>query len=140
MSYWTETEKTDDADYISLTLGSLSGEDLRDLEELGLLPREALDDAENDREKIDNVVPYAGSNVLNVEANEGLPWFETLVKGSKLGNLKRDAGRRTSVNGNWTVEWEILEWTAEDGDAENTSPGKRKYEDEVEEAGSKMEH
>jgi hypothetical protein len=58
----------------------LAGEDLRDLEELGLLPKEALEDAENDKEKIDNVVPFAGSNVLNGVVNEGLPWFQTMVE------------------------------------------------------------
>jgi hypothetical protein len=61
----------------------LTGEDLRDLEDLGLLPKEALEDAENDKEKIDNVVPFAGSNVLNGSGNEGLPWFQTMVEVSQ---------------------------------------------------------
>jgi hypothetical protein len=58
----------------------LIGEDLRDLEELGLLPKEALDDAENGKDKIDNVVPFAGVNVLNGSVSEGLPWFQTMVE------------------------------------------------------------
>jgi hypothetical protein len=68
---------------VSLTLGSLTSKDLRDLEELGLLPKEALEDAENDKEKIDNVVPVASSSVLNGPGNEGLPWFQTMVEVSQ---------------------------------------------------------
>jgi hypothetical protein len=50
------------------------------LEELGLLPKEALEDAENDKEKIDNVVPFAGSNTFIGAGNEVLPWFQTMVE------------------------------------------------------------
>ena len=72
---------TDGSPYtVSLTLGSLTGKDLRDLEELGLLPMEALEDAENDKKKIDNAVPFAGSNVLHGAGSEALPWFETMVE------------------------------------------------------------
>ena len=37
LSYWSENPKSE-AEFISLTLGSLVGDDLRDLDELGLLP------------------------------------------------------------------------------------------------------
>ena len=67
-----------------MTLGSLAGEDLRDLEELGLLPKEALEDVENDKEETDNPVPFAGSNVRNGVGNEGLPWFQTMVEVSHI--------------------------------------------------------
>ncbi|KAG9234458.1 hypothetical protein BJ875DRAFT_376395 [Amylocarpus encephaloides] len=124
LSYWFESADTDEADYISLTLGSLAGSDLRDLEELGLLPREALEEAEFDREKVEKAVPTV---TANRDLGESLPWFETMVEGSKLGKMKREGGRRTSVNGQWRVEWEIVEWTADDGETGNMSPGKRKF-------------
>lgn len=124
LSYWSESPPTE-AEYISLTLGSLAGSDLRDLEDLGLLPKEALEDAENDKEKIENAVPYVGTNVLNGHGNEGLPWFETMVKGSRLGNVKKSWGERRSGNGRFTVEWEIVEWT-DDGTESDTTSAKRK--------------
>jgi hypothetical protein len=131
LSYWSESPPSE-ADYISLTLGSLSGEDLRDLEELDLLPKEAVEDAEHDNEKIENV-PFTGSN----DAKEGLPWFESLVQGSKLGNMRRSWGSRQSGNGRFKVEWEIMEWTDEN-DREATSSAKRKI-GEVEESDAHME-
>jgi hypothetical protein len=131
LSYWSESPPSE-ADYIFLTLGSLSGDDLRDLEELGLLPKEAVEDAEHDNEKIESVT-ITGSS----DANEGLPWFESLVQGSKLGNMRRSWGSRQSGNGRFKVEWEIMEWT-EGNDSELASPGKRKI-GEVEENDSHME-
>lgn len=136
LSYWSESPPSE-ADYISLTLGSLVGSDLRDLEDLGLLPKEATENAEIDKEKIENVVPHAGSNHLNGDANEGLPWFETILKGSKLGNMRRSWGSRESRNGRVKVEWEIMEWNDE-GENETTLPGKRKIGD-VERHDSHME-
>lgn len=121
LSYWNELPKSDEAEYISLTLGSLNGSDLRDLEELGLLPKEAVEDAAHDQEKIAPFVGKTGDEI------EGLPWFDTLVEGSKLGKMRKDRGRRTSLNGKWTVEWEIMEWTADEGEVDNVSPGKRKH-------------
>ncbi|KUJ13046.1 uncharacterized protein LY89DRAFT_199712 [Mollisia scopiformis] len=129
LSYWSESPASE-AEYISLTLGSLAGSDLRDLEDLGLLPKEALDDAENDKEKIENVVPYAGNDI------EGLPWFETMVQGSRLGNMKKSWGSRHSDNGRFKVEWEIVEWT--EGDEDLATPSKRKF-GEVAEPDSHME-
>ncbi|PMD36956.1 hypothetical protein L207DRAFT_410532, partial [Hyaloscypha variabilis F] len=104
LSYWSESPPSE-AEYISLTLGSLSGHDLRDLEDLGILPQEAVEDAALDNEKIE----ARGGN----DANEGLPWFESLVKGSQLGNMRRSWGSRESGNGRFKVEWEIVEWTEE---------------------------
>ncbi|KAG0652397.1 hypothetical protein D0Z07_1476 [Hyphodiscus hymeniophilus] len=136
LTYWTEASP-EQADHICLTLGSLTGEDLRDLEDIGLLPKEALDDAENDKEKIENVVPFAGSNNLNGGGSEGLPWFQTMVEGSRLGKISRGHGERRVGNGRYTVEWEIMEWN--EGDPE-PSPAKRKLGEIDVEDGSKMEH
>ncbi len=124
LSYWSESTPAE-ASYISLTLGSLAGSDLRDLEDSGLLPREALEDADNEKEKIENIVPFAESNILNEQGNEGLPWFETLIQGSRLSNVQRSWRHSQSRNGRFKVEWEIVEWT-DDGTEGNPSPAKRK--------------
>lgn len=136
LSYWTESPNNDDSEYISLTLGSLAGETLRDLEDLGLLPKEALDGVESDKQKIKNVVPVLTTGGTKNEVDEGLPWFETMVEGSKLGKMSKGRRQSSHANGRYTIEWEIMEWT-EDGDVENASPGKRKYGD-VEEEDSKI--
>ncbi|CAG8980432.1 hypothetical protein HYALB_00003997 [Hymenoscyphus albidus] len=135
LSYWTETPNTNDKDFISLTLGSLANETLRDLEELGLLPKEALEDVESDKQKtFKNVVPVIQTNTTGTtsttkhDVNEGLPWFETLVEGSKLGRMSKGRRKSTNPTGRYTIEWEIVEWT-DDGDAGNASPTKRKHGD-----------
>jgi hypothetical protein len=138
LSYWVEAPYTDEAEYISVTLGSLSSNDLRDLELLGLLPKEALNDAENEKAQI-NSAANIGEKTLSNYTTEDLPWFETLVHGSKLGKLKSGRGRRSGGNGQWTVEWEIVEWTAEDEDINNGSSAKRKAV-ALDDADTPMEH
>lgn len=120
LSFWSEA-KPADASYISLTLGSLAGSDLQDLEELGLLPKEALEDAENDKEKIEAAAPSPS----NRAGGQGLPWFETMVKGSRPGNMQRSWGETRSQNGRYKVEWEIVEWTAADDVEDTARPSKR---------------
>lgn len=101
---------------------------MRDLEDLGLLPKEALDEAERDKESISRVVPQGGMTAADEEGSEGLPWFETMIEGSTLGKIKRSRGQGQSRSGNVRVEWEIMEWTGGDeGEEEETpSAGKRK--------------
>jgi len=119
LSFWTESPESE-APYISLTLGSLTGEDLRDLEELGLLPEEVVADVEKDK---GTLAKGLTSEAVQVE---GLPWFETMVSGSKLGNIRRQ-GEKRQGNG-WKVEWEIVEWTEGDEDLPEMAAtgGKRK--------------
>ncbi|APA10574.1 hypothetical protein SS1G_12623 [Sclerotinia sclerotiorum 1980 UF-70] len=127
LSYWTE-EPPAHADYISLTLGSLASSDLRDLEELGLLPKEAFEDAQNDKEIIESVIPHTENNN---GGGEGIPWFETMVEGSRLGKMRTSRGRRSASDGRIKVEWEIVEWTGEEGDGQllaNPTTGKRKLD------------
>ncbi|EPE35415.1 Mss4-like protein [Glarea lozoyensis ATCC 20868] len=135
LSYWAESPLTDEADYISVTLGSLSSADLRDLEEMGLLPAEALSDAESERVQIMNAANLGQKGVE--EYSTELPWFETLVKGSKLGKM-RTGRRKSGGDGKWTVEWEVVEWTAEDEES-GVSPAKRKA-GELDEGVERMEH
>ncbi|KAH7418556.1 hypothetical protein BKA64DRAFT_613753 [Cadophora sp. MPI-SDFR-AT-0126] len=139
LAYWSE-ETPDEASYISLTLGSLSGTDLRDLEELGVLPREAVEDAVEERGVIEESGKGGGGllserggdgdGVGDGIGEEGLPWFETMIKGSKLGNMKRSWGKRRSQNGRYKVEWEIVEWTEDGEGGEGTKTlAKRKLVD-----------
>ncbi|RFU26429.1 hypothetical protein B7463_g9916, partial [Scytalidium lignicola] len=127
LTYWSESPPSE-ADYISLTLGSLTGSDLRDLEDMGLLPREALDsDSEtgngrSDAARIQETEPES-------EERETVPWFETLVQGSKLGKLRRTRGQRRSNDGRTRVEWEIVEWTDDGGEGETVASSKRKLDD-----------
>ncbi|RDW78396.1 hypothetical protein BP5796_06248 [Coleophoma crateriformis] len=123
LSYWSESPVSE-AEYISLTLGSLAGSDLRDLEELGLLPKEALEDVESDKEKIEKGVPETSA----LQTTEGLPWFNTMIEGSKLGKMRTSKGQRRSSNGRVQVEWEIMEWTDEGNDDSHVT-GKRKLGD-----------
>ena len=122
ISYWSEQPRTE-ADYIQLTLGSLLTEDLHGLEEIGLIPG-----TESDDEPMDVVAPPPpsdGASDLRLIGRDitGIPWFEGLVSGSRLGNLQTTRGARESRDGRIRVEWEISEWTADDDDV-NT--GKRK--------------
>ena len=127
LSFWSEEPETE-ADYISLTLGSLATSDLRDLEELGLLPKEALEDVEDDKERMETTASFAGNSLVSEDAREGLPWFETMVEGSKLGKMSRTRGQSRTGDGRLKVEWEIVEW--DDGsEGETLVTGKRKLDD-----------
>lgn len=107
-------------------MGSLSGSDLDDLEDLGLLPSEALEGVKAEKEK--------GSGDANVREaaapTEGVPWFETMVSGSRLGNIKRSWGQTVAADGRNKVEWEISEWTS-DGEGEETSGTAKRKLDQV---------
>lgn len=98
-----------------------------------MLPKEALEEEEREG---GGVLTERGSGGGGGE--EGLPWFETMVKGSKLGNVKRSWGEGRSQNGRYTVEWEVVEWNGEDGAEGTKSPTKRKLGDVADE--DAMEH
>jgi len=108
-------------EWIDLMVGSLDGEDLRELEDLvGLDLGEGLVGGNGE-----------GGLIEGGEGeSEGVPWFEGLVEGSRLGRVTRRGERREGRG--WKVEWEIVEWT-EDGDeemkeaeSEKGTAGKRK--------------
>jgi len=126
ISYWSESPPSE-AEYISLTLGSLTGRDLRDLEDLGLLPKEALGDV--DTEATETSLPQTESGTLATEGREGLPWFETMIEGSNLGRVKRSRGHGHTSDGRLKVEWEIVEWTDDGTEGETPANGKRKLAD-----------
>ncbi|KAI0840631.1 hypothetical protein F5Y06DRAFT_244571 [Hypoxylon sp. FL0890] len=127
LSYWSEQPRSE-ADYIRLTLGSLLSEDLRDLEDLGLIP----DESEQD---LMGVTPTSTSNQESQLIGRditGIPWFESLILGSRLGNIRTTKGVEESRDGRIRVEYEVTEWTADDaeddgeGKISDTLGGKRK--------------
>lgn len=125
LSFWSESPK-EEADYISLTLGSLVAKDLRDLGELGLLPSEAL-------ERVESPPPSGAQTTASapVRVRQGLPWFESMIDGSQLGKVKVRRGEETKDGRR--VEWEIVEWTDEGGErGRDVSPAKRQRVDGAE--------
>ncbi|KAI9837017.1 MAG: hypothetical protein M1819_000666 [Sarea resinae] len=111
LSFWTESSR-EEADYISLTLGSLIGEDLRELEDMGLLPFES--ETESTSSSIEGKREAelgSGSASPRDDTTEALPWFETLIEGSRLGRLEKRRVRKVGLpGGRLSVEWEIIEW------------------------------
>lgn len=144
LSYWSEQPRTE-AEFIQLTLGSLVNEDLGDLEDLGLLPSS---DDEADKPQ-GPVTPADTAGMVAHDVREvvlrpgretigGLPWFDTLVEGSRLGRLRHRKGSGRSRDGTVRVEWEVVEYTEDDSGNDTPRSGKRKY-DEGEENKEPME-
>jgi hypothetical protein len=146
LSYWSEEPRTE-ADFIQLTLGSLHREDLGDLEDLGLLsdsegssraaspPTSAdavMTGGSPEQGELDRQVAIRGHR----EVFGGLPWFDSLIEGSRLGrrlgNVRASKGGGHSQDGTVRYEWEIVEYTeGDDDDDGNDTPrsGKRKLDD-----------
>ena len=105
-----------------MTLGSLLGEDLRELGELGLLPQGALEEDEQETNSRDLIKNEEGSETL------GLPWFHDLIEGSQLGRIGRTRrGGGVSADGRTKVEWEIVEFgNEENGKVGGIGTAKRK--------------
>jgi hypothetical protein len=103
------------------------------LEELGLVP-----DLDNDPEKKPNEPETIITTLSGGRESRGLPWFDSMVEGSRLGSLRRSQGIRQSEDGKIKVEWEIVEVSEAhdegqdpDGDVEMDAAnrGKRKLQD-----------
>ncbi|KAI8634940.1 hypothetical protein F5Y19DRAFT_131064 [Xylariaceae sp. FL1651] len=125
LSYWSE-QPPSEADFIRLTLGSLLTEDLHGLQELDLLP----DYTEHGEMKVEpTTMPQPGRELIGRETTS-IPWFETLISGSHLGNMHTTRSVQQSRDGSVRVEFEITEWTAEDDaegeTSESSTTGKRK--------------
>jgi hypothetical protein len=137
LSYWCEQPRSE-AEFIRLPLRTLCAEDLSDLRELGLMPdsddevEKAGAGARTDsavRQGNEEVVVYRGRETLGVP-----PWFDSLVEGSMLGRLRAAKGSKQSRDGSVRVEWEVVEWTEDDGHDTSRS-GKRKLDERGDSAG-----
>lgn len=119
LTYWSEDPRSE-ADYIHLTLGSLLTEDLHDLEELGLISDEAEQDP---MDIVPTRTSNQGSQLIGRDIT-GIPWFETMILGSRLGNMHTTRTVQQSRDGKVRVEYEVTEWTEDDAsENEEETPG-----------------
>ncbi|CAK7217148.1 hypothetical protein SCUCBS95973_003044 [Sporothrix curviconia] len=102
LSFWSETPKSE-ADYIRLALGSLSPEDLDELDEWTGAADES-DEGEEEKEEEEEEEEEEGDNnkketvvaeslkrarpgdgpVARVTSSTGIPWFDSFIEGSRL--------------------------------------------------------
>jgi hypothetical protein len=143
LSYWTE-QPAAEADYLSVTLGSLLSEDIHALQELDLLPEDATPE-----ELGATTDPRSGalgsSEVTSTTSNESavqrssrsgrlgdLDWFEEMINGSQLGRTQKTRrGMGVSADGTTQVSWEVSEYFEGDNGstASHNSGSKRKAEE-----------
>lgn len=145
LSYWTE-EPPNEAEYLSITLGSLLSDDIRALQELDLLPEDV------EPHTVGNITsstdaPSTDTSVAPRSSSQQVPsprrttrsgrlgdldWFEELIDGSKLGRTQRTRrGGGVSADGTTQVQWEVSEYVeGEDDTSSNGGAGsKRKHGD-----------
>lgn len=141
---------------MSIAIGSLLGEDQHALEDLDLLPEDFDEDAQHADISISSassaltpsqaetsvIVPsFSDSPAISRSFRhgkiDGIPWFEEMVEGSRLGRLMRaKRGKGVSDDNSTSFEWEISEWhddgthfiAQEDSDSSDKAIGKRKRE------------
>ncbi|KAH9880809.1 hypothetical protein IAQ61_001103 [Plenodomus lingam] len=131
LSSWTERTR-DDAEHIALTVGSLLDEDQALLGDLGLLPgSDSSDDEATLVGSSRSSTTRSTARQVNSPRRAGAPWFEEIVRNTRLGRFKQQRGAHTD-NG-VRVEWEVVEWTeGDDGDGDDesrTTLSKRKIGD-----------
>jgi hypothetical protein len=115
---------------MSVTIGSLYGDDQRLLEDLDLLPQWESSEGSTP-ETSDTITAAQASNssmsALSIPSGKpgsdiartyrhgttgGIPWFEEMIEGSGLGRLmKTRGGVEVSGDQSTTIEWEVSEWT-----------------------------
>jgi len=129
LSSWNERTQ-DEAEHISLTVGSLLDEDQDLLGELGYLPSssESSDD-ESTAAGPSRTNPTRTTVARSGPQSRGAPWFEEIVRNTRLGRFKQQRGGHTE--GGVHVEWEVTEWTEGDDvdDEGSATPNKRKIGD-----------
>jgi hypothetical protein len=122
LSSWNERTR-DDAEHISLTVGSLLDDDQERLAELGLLPSSESSDEDTAMQSADELAhPTAARPATRSEPRiRGAPWFDDLVQHTRLGRFKQQRGRH--MDGRVQVEWEVTEWIEGDGTEDERAPG-----------------
>jgi hypothetical protein len=133
LSYWSEQPHTE-ADFINITLGSLVREDIRDLEDMGL-----IDDGASSAD-LDTTATSTEKD-LALRQSYGVPWFDSMVEGTRLDRMRRTHSIQRSTDGDVTIEWEIVEFAGDGADGDNdvnmsggaardvSTPSKRKLQD-----------
>lgn len=129
LSSWNERTR-EEAEFICLTVGSLLEEDQERLGELGYLPGADSSDEESSRTLAGPSQSNISRTVARSEAQaRGAPWFEEIVRDTRLGRFKQQRGGHSGDGVH--VEWEVTEWTEGDDAEEGSTPssGKRKIDD-----------
>lgn len=138
LTYWCETPEAE-AQYLNITVGSIFGDDIRTLEQLGLLSSsgEAPSSREAPKETPEQSSPPAQShtdddlqNTVSRSAQDGLEWMEDMLNGTWLGKFHQ-THRRIGLGGDRTtqIEWEITEISGNVSESETgAGRGKRKLE------------
>ena len=138
---------------MSVAIGTLFGEDQRALEDLNLLPEDIEEAPDADVPSSSALESSLGTSTASVIVPSfqdspkiqrsfrsgtvgGIPWFEEMIEGSRLGRLMRSKrGMGISDDGSTSIEWEISEWHDDDGirgivqedsDSNGHATGKRK--------------
>jgi hypothetical protein len=135
LTYWTEAAE-DDADYLDVTVGSLFGEDLRSLAEIGLLPGDVNEDdliGEHQESPVESAITTNATRhdesvrrMVRRRLEGDMTWIEEMIDGSKLGRLqKTKKGMGKSADGKTFVEWEITE-IADNGSEHEPGAGRGK--------------
>ncbi|KAI9373094.1 hypothetical protein BJX61DRAFT_402785 [Aspergillus egyptiacus] len=147
LTYWSENPR-EEAEYMSVAVGSLCSDDQRTLEDLDLLPQwQEPEGSPSERASAAAYLQASSSPpstlVVSPAASEssltrtykhgtidGIPWFEEMIEGSGLGRLmKTKRGVGVSDDQSTTIEWEVREWTSTPSIAGSSSvqpAGKRK--------------
>ena len=137
ISYWTE-EPPEEADYLSVTLGSLLGDDIRALQELDLLPEDmepegvgATNGGNDNRAVTTQQQQESDQAVTRRSHRQGrlgdLDWFEEMLDGSRLGRTQKTRrGKGSNADGTMTVQWEVSEYREGDSEPSNPAGGSSK--------------
>jgi len=154
LTFWTEDPR-DESEFMSISIGSLLIEDQRALDDLGLLPEDFDEEAPHAgvSTSSDLAPAHTTSSSVIVPSFEdptdfpdisrslqrgrtgGIPWFEEMMEGSRLGRLMRSRrGMGISDDQSTSIQWEFSEWhddgtggtVQQDSDSGGRSRGKRK--------------
>ena len=110
LTFWSE-ETPEQAQLVCISLGTLKHDSMETLEDLGILEG---DDMTNERDNGRMNEQSALSNTGHSREIQGSPWFEDVVQGSRLGQLRTTTGGRTSADGSTKIRWEVVEFGGED--------------------------
>ncbi|OSS53153.1 hypothetical protein B5807_02213 [Epicoccum nigrum] len=127
LSSWNERTR-EEAEHICLPVGSLLDEDQELLNTLGFFGESS--DEETSVAEPARTHPGQGQAILRADPQaRGAPWFEEIVRNTRLGRMKQQRGGH-SDNG-VQVEWEVTEWVEGNEDhgtdmRDPTPPSKRK--------------
>lgn len=125
LTYWTEEIK-EEADWVCVSVGSLRRESLEILEEAGLFSSTGENESELTNEE--KVLEKGRAKRKHMRELSGSPWFEEMIEGSELGKLKRRRGWQESPDGKTKIEWEVVEFTAEDEEETSVDSGKHRIQ------------